>query len=70
MKDATLLYYKRAKEAWVAMCGSTRVELPLAALRKLEGEQLRQFAFAEPRPKPRQNIPVKIEGDAWAVAPA
>lgn len=75
MESATLLYYKKAKQVWVAMCGSKQVKLPVDALRKLEGDQMRPFASAEPRKKPRQKDAVKFIADngeisEWALVPA
>lgn len=75
MESATLLYHKKNKQVWIAMCGSTKVSLPEAALRKLDGDQMRDFAFAEPRAKPRQRDAVLFCRDrdhisGWAIMPS
>ncbi len=80
METGVILYFKKAKNAFVAATGKGKVLLPLPARQTLEGGQMRELRFSEPRLKPKQKDPVVfleveekdsvLSAKAWALAQA
>lgn len=73
MQEATAMYRKKSKQAWVAKTDSGRVLLPLDNLCVLDGESLRALYPNERRPRPHEgdNLVYLIGGEgtitSWAL---
>lgn len=73
MPEATAMYHKKNKQAWVAKTDSGRVLLPLDNLCVLDGESMRAPRPNERRPRPQQGDNVVFISDdqgtvsSWAL---
>ena len=83
LQTATLAHYKKSHQHWTAILADSesrvKVCLPMAHLKIVEGETLRDIGPTESRPKPKRQKTVVLQLKepaeepvvlAWALVPA